>query len=264
MLIDWFTVAAQVVNFLVLVLLLRRFLYRPVLDAMTARKRGIDERLTEAEDLRTAAIAEQERLRNEVERFAAERGERERQLRDELDATRRARIRQARTEIDELSARWRAAVQREREGFLVELRRRAGEEFVVAVRHALRDLADESLEARVVERFLVRLGELDATQRETFTDATRRNGARVHLRTAFPLSPALRSRLEAAVRTTVGPSYEVHFEVAPALIAGVELRGGGQTLEWTFDDYLDSLESALAEALGGQGVAEEREAVTGD
>jgi F-type H+-transporting ATPase subunit b len=37
MLIDWFTVGAQVLNFLILVWLLKRFLYGPILDAIDAR-----------------------------------------------------------------------------------------------------------------------------------------------------------------------------------------------------------------------------------
>ena len=41
MLIDWFTVVAQVVNFLILVWLLKRFLYKPILDAIDAREKRI-------------------------------------------------------------------------------------------------------------------------------------------------------------------------------------------------------------------------------
>ena len=37
MLIDWFTVGAQALNFLILIWLLKRFLYRPVLAAIEAR-----------------------------------------------------------------------------------------------------------------------------------------------------------------------------------------------------------------------------------
>ena len=253
MLIDWFTVAAQVINFLVLVLLLRRFLYEPITRAMAERKRGIEERLAAAERARAEATAQSQRLQSEIEDYAAERDERVRRLREELDTTRHANLQQARADIDELSARWRAAVQREKDGFLVELRRRIGEQFVEALRRALRDLADESLETRVVKRFLDCLGDLDATERETLVDAAQRNGARLRLRTAFPLSPELRDRLETAVRTTIGAGYELQFEVAPALLGGVELRGGAQTLEWTFDDYLASFESALTEAFGEQG-----------
>ena len=47
--IDWLTVVAQIVNFLVLVYLLKRFLYGPILQAMDDRQAGIAARLQEAD-----------------------------------------------------------------------------------------------------------------------------------------------------------------------------------------------------------------------
>ena len=41
MLIDGFTVGAQVLNFLILVWLMKRFLYQPILDAIDAREQRI-------------------------------------------------------------------------------------------------------------------------------------------------------------------------------------------------------------------------------
>jgi F-type H+-transporting ATPase subunit b len=249
-LIDWFTVAAQAVNFLVLVALLRRFLYGPITRAMAERRQAIDERLADADRLRADADAEAERLRAETQRLEDEREEQLRQLRDEIHAERRRQLAEARTEVDELAARWRAAVQREKEGFLAELRTRSGEQLVQAVRGALRDLADESLESRVVTHFLEQLDALDPTQRATLIDAARRNGAHLHLQTAFPLSPEQRATVETAVERVLGGGNDVRFEVTPTLVGGIELRAGGQALAWTFDEYLDSLQDAVADAFG--------------
>jgi F-type H+-transporting ATPase subunit b len=249
-LIDWFTVIAQAVNFLVLVWLLRRFLYGPITRAMTERQRGIDEQLADAARLRGEAVAEGERLRDETERFAAEREELSRGLREELDDTRRAQLAQARAEIDELQSRWREAVAREREGFLLELRQRTGQQVVEVARQALRDLADEPLEGRVIVRFLDRLRSLDDDERRTLIGGADHDGRQVHLRTAFEVAAPLRDQLAAAVDATFGPGYELRFEVMPTLLGGVELRAGGQALAWTFDEYLETLEVSVADALG--------------
>ncbi len=50
MLINWFTVLAQIVNFLILVYLLKRFLYGPIIRAMQEREKKIARRLQDAED----------------------------------------------------------------------------------------------------------------------------------------------------------------------------------------------------------------------
>ncbi|MEI8631780.1 hypothetical protein P4S72_06080 [Vibrio sp. PP-XX7] len=60
MLIDWFTVIAQVINFLILVWLLKRFLYRPILDAIDAREKRIADELADADEKRDEAVQQRE------------------------------------------------------------------------------------------------------------------------------------------------------------------------------------------------------------
>ena len=69
MLIDWFTVGAQVVNFLVLMWLLKHFLYKPVLDAIDAREQRIAKQLEQAQAVQDGAEHEREKL--EILRAAA-------------------------------------------------------------------------------------------------------------------------------------------------------------------------------------------------
>ncbi len=61
MLIDWFTVGAQLVNFLVLVFLLQRFLYKPILKAIAVREKKISDELTDA------AAKKEEALKDKME-----------------------------------------------------------------------------------------------------------------------------------------------------------------------------------------------------
>ena len=88
MLIDWFTVAAQIANFAILVWLLKRFLYRPVLDAMAAREKRVRETVAAADRQKAAAEEEANRLREQQDAFA-------RQKEDLLEKARRS-IRHAR------------------------------------------------------------------------------------------------------------------------------------------------------------------------
>ena len=250
MLIDWFTVAAQALNFVVLVWLLRRFLYGPITRAMEQRQRGIDEQIAAADRLRAEAAAEGERLRTERERFDAEREARERALREELEEQRRAALASARAEADGLRDRWRAAVQRERDGFLQELRQQAGGQIIDVSRSTLRELADEDLEARVIDRFLVQLDGLDDEQRRTLEGAADGQDGPLEVRTAFEVPAALRDRIADTVSGHLERGHRVVFTVDPALLCGIELRIGGYALAWSLDDHLDELQAALGEALG--------------
>ncbi len=73
MLIDGFTVAAQVLNFLILVWLMRRFLYQPVLDAIAAREQKIAAELADAATTRAEAKQQQDEFQQKSQAFDEER-----------------------------------------------------------------------------------------------------------------------------------------------------------------------------------------------
>ena len=69
MLINWFTVLAQAVNFLLLIYLLKRFLYGPILKAMNAREKRISDRLNDAEAARQKALTRAQESAKERQAF---------------------------------------------------------------------------------------------------------------------------------------------------------------------------------------------------
>jgi F-type H+-transporting ATPase subunit b len=73
MLIDWFTVGAQIVNFLILVWLLKHFLYKPILDAIDAREKKIAAELADADTKRTEAEKERADFENKNKTFDQQR-----------------------------------------------------------------------------------------------------------------------------------------------------------------------------------------------
>jgi hypothetical protein len=75
MLIDWFTVGAQVVNFLILVWLLKRFLYKPILHAIDERERRIAKELADADTRKTEAEKERDKFQKRNDEFDEQREE---------------------------------------------------------------------------------------------------------------------------------------------------------------------------------------------
>jgi len=199
LLIDPFTVVAQIVNFLVLVWLLRRVLYGPITRAMTARESRIREEVDEARRLRAEAQAEGEQYRQQLATFEDERAARLAEARAELDTWRRTHMQTVRTEVEAMRLRWQQAIEQEKEAFLLELRHRAGREVLAAVRRALRDLADADIDTRMVGRFLIRLNALSEESRGELATAARTDGGQVQVRTASALSDADRDRLKKAL-----------------------------------------------------------------
>src|SRR5690606_7086881 len=122
LLVDPFTVVAQLVNLALLIWLLTRFLYGPVTRAMEAREARVREEVEGARRLRAEAEAEGERYRAKLADFEAERESLLSDAHAELDRVRQEQIREIRAEAKMLRERWSHALEQEKEAFLRGLR----------------------------------------------------------------------------------------------------------------------------------------------
>jgi F-type H+-transporting ATPase subunit b len=239
-LIDWFTVAAQIVNFLILVFLLKRFLYGPIIRAMDERQAQIEADLAAAERKRQEAGQEIETYRQKNREIEEQREKLLGQAADEADEERKRLIRAARDEADESRSRWQKAIEQEKAAFLRQLRQRAGQETYAVLRRALSDLADAELEEQITAVFISRLEQLSPEDRAVF------DGRQATVESAFDLPDEARERLRAALS---GLTTDLQFKRNPDLIGGLELKASGHKIAWSLQSYLDELEEALTEAL---------------
>ena len=147
--IDWLTVAAQIVNFLVLVWLLQRFLYRPITSAMRRREERIESRLAEAREARETAEAEERRLEEKEADLDARADAILASAREEAEELRERLERELREEMEEKRAAWRRHLAEERDALVVSLRRQAGQKVLRIAERVLADYADSDVAERV-------------------------------------------------------------------------------------------------------------------
>ncbi len=237
--IDWVTVAAQLANFLVLVWLLKRFLYRPILDGIDAREAAIATRMSEAARIRETAEAAAADHRAEIARLNAGRESALAAVRKEAEAERDALLTAARARIArENEVRETDRVEEARR-YSESLHHKGAEALVALLRKALHDLARETLEERIVARAIERLPEMTDDLRDAAGDS--RNAV-------VTTRGALTTNLEASIRDALGtalPGTEVRFETDASLSPGLSLRMGGAQLGWTVDAYVDGLRHML-------------------
>lgn len=245
--IDWFTFVAQVFNFLILVALLRRFLYRPVLEAADRREEEIASRLSAAAQEHERARAEADRYQGMQESLEGKRASLIRAAEEEARTRRDELRREARQEVEQAREAWRESLRRQREDFLELVRARMGRQLFEGMKKALGELADADLEARVVEVFLRRLAELPAEEGEPLVRAIRETRA-VQVRSAFPIGETDGRKISRLVEEwAAGDGVAIHFDEAPDLGVGIELVAGDRRVGWSASGYLRELE---AEAVG--------------
>jgi F-type H+-transporting ATPase subunit b len=249
MLIDWFTVGAQALNFLVLVWLLKRYLYKPILDAVDARERRIAAGLADAEAKMAQARQQRDEFEQKNQDFARQRGALLSQAADEAKAERQRLLEEARAAADAMAAQRQQALRNEARSLDQGVRRSTREEVFAVARKTLTDLAGTDLEERVGQVFANRLRALDGPSRARLAAALRTAGEPARIRSAFKLSAQQRMVLQEALDETFSPGIVLRFEADPELISGIELSADGQKLAWSIDDYLRSLQKSIGTLL---------------
>ncbi len=250
---DWFTFAAQVVNFLLLVWLLHRLLYRRLVRAMEQREERIAARFRAAEEREEAAARAEESFRQREGELESRRDELLARAREDAERRRRELVQEARAEAEAHERSWRQELDRERATFLAELRRRIAKAALAVSRRALADLADARLEEQALARFRRRLESLEGEERRRLAAALA-GGERLVLASAFPVAAAERERLAEALRGIAGhPLPPLAVTVDPGRGFGLELEAAGWKVGWSLDGYLEGLAERVGELLEAGG-----------
>lgn len=250
MVIDWFTVLAQVLNFLILVGLLRYFLYRPILDAIDQREKRIAAELRAADEQKAEADKERALFQEKNACFEQERAERLRQVEQASQVARDNALEAARRAAEDLTAKHEASLQRAQTHLYQSLQQKTATEVFAVARKALNELADAPLEEQMVTVFLQRLSTLnDAEQHALQTAFKKSDSAPVRVQTRFALSEELSARVLQGVRDVLGPDTKVVFDLSEALINGIELSTEAYQLAWSVNDYLASMEDRFEQSL---------------
>jgi len=248
MLIDSFTIIAQIINFLILVYLLKRFLFNRIIKIMDEREKQITDRMQDAETAKEAAqkeLDEQQRIRKELQEkwneMLAKAKKDAQKKREEL-------VKDARKKIDEEQKNWREAISKQRTAFLRDLRHLSCEQVCQISRKVLSDLAGEKLENQLIENFLIQLGKLTKEEKDDFIRFINKDERKIWVDSSFQLTGKKESEIRKILEKIIGDKVEINFKVSPKLICGIETRTEGKKISWNIENYLDGLEEQLKKA----------------
>ncbi len=252
MLIDWFTVGAQALNFIVLVWLLKRFLYKRVLDALDAREKKIAGELADADSRKAEAGKERDAFREKSREFDRQREDLLDKARDEARAVRERLVEEARKDANALRARRQEALLREQQGLEEEIARRTREEVFAIARKTLNDLAGAGLEESMCDVFVRRLRELDEAAKKDLVEGFRAAEEPVIVRSAFGLPAKQQEAIQQAIGQIFPEGIRARFETTPEVIGGIELSANGRKVAWSIAGYLASLEKSVGDLIKAQ------------
>ncbi|AXS84038.1 MULTISPECIES: F0F1 ATP synthase subunit B [Marinobacter] len=247
--VDWVTILAQVGNFLVLVWLLKRFLYKPILNGIDAREAEIATRMGEAEVARKKAAAAEAAFLEQKQKLLADNSVNAERIREQAEQEKDALLADTRKNLEREKQDWQSHLEAERERFTRELHLASAETLYRLVRRALHDLADEDLEEHIA---LNVIGKLKPLVRELTSAAGRSEQAIATTHT--PLPENTQEKIRAALER-LAPGLSLSFTTDARQAPGLILRIGSVQVAWTVDSYTDELTGLLADRLaaGGSG-----------
>ena len=244
--IDYFTIAAQIINFLILVFLLRHFLYRPVIATMNEREQGMVSRLKDAEQKIRKAEQEAESLRLMKQELQDKRQEMLAKVTEEVRDLKTDLTEKARSEVEASTADWHSSIERQKESILTELKLRTGEEVYAISRRAIQDLANEKLEAQIIDTFIRRLQEMGEPEKEKINEFYKTPDQPITVRSTFEIPDDARQTILETMRNLAGKDLKIKFETSPELISGIEMSTPDTRIGWSIASYLDTLKADLS------------------
>jgi F-type H+-transporting ATPase subunit b len=242
---SWTTFALQAVNFLVLVWLLKRFLFKPVGAIVAERKTEIARVQAEAEIARQSAEAARKDFESREAQIASERQRIIDQARAQLADERAKMIEAARVDIEKLKAAASKHVGEERDTASRELFERSIQIAVGLSRRLLQQFSAPGLEELFLERALDHLDHLSAADRAALVGEFGRDGAQLIVTTAYPLGPASESRWRATLNERLGEHSQIIFATDKELIAGAEFKFPHAILHFSWRDALADAQREL-------------------
>jgi F-type H+-transporting ATPase subunit b len=232
---DLTTFFLELINFLVLMWLLQRLFYKPVLNAIRERQRSIDEQVKEATSKLNDAKKFQQQYEKRLEDWDAERSDLMSQVRAEMKEERERQLIKIREEVDNERKRVSAIVDRRSQDEMQKREQAALEVAAQFTTKLLTQLASPELERGICKIFL---GDLHQRIHEGVHIEMDNEGpsAAIEVFTVYPLPSDERKEIEKGLKELVGSECSYKFAEDPGLIAGIKVTAGGTVLQANLQD----------------------------
>ncbi len=246
--INWFTLIAQIINFLVLMWLLKRYLYKPILKAIDERENKIVAQLKDAEVKKAEAGKERDEFNKKNEVFDQEREALMQKAIAESNLEAQKLKEKARKEANALRVKLERGARKDQENRNREITEKIQHEVLDMAKMTLAELSSVSLEEQTVSTFLKKINTLTVKEKEKFISTLKSGNEHILVQSAFRLSGKQQTAVRQAITKLLGKESQFQFKNAAELISGIELSANGYKLSWSFSAYLKSLEKSITES----------------
>ncbi|MEZ5833668.1 MAG: hypothetical protein R3D05_21055 [Dongiaceae bacterium] len=238
---NWWTFALQAINFVILVWLLHRFLYRPVLRMIDSRRQATDKRQEEIARMEVETKAKQAEIDAERAKIAAERAAALQSAATQAEKAAAAQHTKAEQEAAELLDGSRKTLAKEREFALSEARRIAVDLGVDIARRLLAEIPTEQRAEAWIERIEKHIAGLASAERAHLLDGMGSDGT-MQIVTAAALPARIQAEWRDRLQRALGDgNVAMEFAADPELVAGADLHFPSAILRFSWRSELSAM-----------------------
>jgi F-type H+-transporting ATPase subunit b len=236
---DGFTTFAQIINFMILVVLLKRFFYGPLIRIMEERETRISQTVIQAQLAEEQANQHARAQALEKQLFLEQKAQLLAEAMAEIETWREKKIEDLRREIFEIQESWRRSLSRDRQVFLMKLRENMIRYIMHTGERVLRDLSDQQLESQIISVFMEKMEkEKDLFQKKEYTGSVR-------VICGFAPKEESLKTLCLKLKEWFPFSEDIRHEISNDLGMGIEVRAGDKKVAWNLEKYLKDLEKEI-------------------
>lgn len=248
--INWVTFIAQLINLFVLVWLLKRFLYRPILEAVDKRQAEITNKVKQAQNEYESAKQEHQELLAQKHSFQLEKETLFNQAAEQIDSLRKI-------QKEELSAQKQKALQKIKADILADkkqietqVRDLAIENFMTLSQKLVKDFGLLTPFENTVLLFQKTITELPEDEKSIITKALQKKN-KLTILVSQKLTDLQEKEIQKTLADTFlkGQSVLCFFKEEPSLILGLELKTDELLVEWSLKSYLDEMQENMNKSL---------------
>ena len=236
--LNWSTFVLEIINFLILVWILKRFLYKPVLDVIARRRAGIEQTLAEAKNLHEDAEALREQYEHRLQDWEQERQQARDALQAEMGKERSRLTQELLTSLGQEQEKARVSEQRRLQLAISkseEIALTQGAQFATRL---LESVLGPETEARFLQLLIDDLGQLSPERLDALRASWGEMPNEIHIASAYPLTESQRQTLEQALKEMTQLSLPFRYEQDDTLLAGLCINIGTWMLGMNVRDEL--------------------------
>lgn len=256
MIVDWFTIIAQAINFLILIWLMKRFLYKPIHLAIEEREKKISLKLADADKKKSEAQNEIDNFKKKNQDFDQQREELLKKATADAKAQREQLLEKAQTAVVALKEKAQASLRNDEKTITENLSQRIQKEVFSMTRKALIDLAGTTLEAQLVNQFILRIANLSDQEKQSLSADLLKSSNTVVVKTSFEPSEALRTKIDNELKSLFRTEAQIKFTTSADLICGIEIGTNGQKVSWSLGNFLGMIEEDVRKILVDKNASE--------